>query len=201
MKKFKSLGNYIHGVGGFIDRNSPIVEEPVVVKEERPVLTVVKNEKIVENVVEVESTPLVEAMIQPEASEPEIVTESINNNIVEYLQESINDLRTALQEQQNTQVQLGKLIGKLFESVKNHDANVDQRFEHVNHTLNQTSSMLVETTEKLQQLSVREITVPAPIVNLSITEQKRIIKTVDRDENGLIRQITEEIEQSVSADK
>jgi seryl-tRNA synthetase len=177
------------------------VEEPVVVKEERPVLTVVKNEKIVENVVEVESTPLVEAMIQPEASEPEIVTESINNNIVEYLQESINDLRTALQEQQNTQVQLGKLIGKLFESVKNHDANVDQRFEHVNHTLNQTSSMLVETTEKLQQLSVREITVPAPIVNLSITEQKRIIKTVDRDENGLIRQITEEIEQSVSADK
>jgi hypothetical protein len=48
---------------------------------------------------------------------------------------------------------------------------------------------------------VREITVPAPIVNLSITEQKRIIKTVDRDENGLIRQITEEIEQSVSADK
>jgi hypothetical protein len=198
----KSLTNYISGAGGFIDRNAPVVEEqPVsVIKEDRPVLTVVENKTIVENNIS-ESIIEPEIIAGPKIDTPKLITEQISIQAVESLQESINDLKTALLEQQNTQIQLNQLITKLFESVKNHDNNIDKRFESVDYALNQTSAMLVETTEKLQQLSVREITVPAPVVNFSVTEQKKIIKTVDRDENGLIRQITEEIEQSVSADK
>lgn len=205
----KSLQNYIHNAGGFIDRDSPILLDSapleitqVVTESERPALTVVTSDRIAEEETIAEE-PLVEQVIEPlvesnTVSNLPVITESVSNEFLESLRESIDDLRATLLEQQGTQIQLVHLIGELFESVKTHNNNVDHRFESVDFMLRETTATLLETTQKLSQISTREITVPAPVVNVSLTEQKKIIKTVDRDSNGLIRQITEETEQSVS---
>jgi len=163
----KSLQNYIHNVGGFIDRNSPLLRDAdnhadVVIEEKLPALTVVTSEKLNENIV-VEDQEIL--LTEEVTANLPVETESTNNELLESLRDSIDGLKIVLEEQQNTQL---------------------------------TSKTLLETTEKLSQISVREINVPAPVVNVSLTEQKKIIKTVDRDSNGLIRQITEETEQSVS---
>jgi hypothetical protein len=194
----QSLQNYIKNAGGFVNRDVPIPREDnvVVIEEDRPALTLVKNEKIIEESAPVVDIPLVEEAVVPQPVP--VITEPVNTELMESLRDSINDLRAVLEEQQSTQLKLGKLVADLFKSVKTHNEQLNQRFESVDRALKQTSDTLLETTEKLSEISVREINVPTPVVNVSLTEQKKIIKTVDRDSNGLIRQITEETEQSVS---
>ena len=198
-RQSKSLLNYIENSGGFIDRNAPLTKEPDAVTPERPVLTIAKKADVVENaIVEqpvlTEQTDLATPIQETVSIAPVLAEQRTFETITQQLQESIDSLKTTLVEQQNTQVQLANLIGELFESVAKHNQNIDQRFDAVNTMFETTSRTLLETTEKLAEISTRDITVPAPVVNVSLPEQKKIVKTVDRDSNGLIRQITEQTE-------
>jgi hypothetical protein len=202
-KQSKSLLNYIETSGGFIDRNTPLAKEPEPVVVDRPVLTIAKKDAVAESVEQPD--PLLIEQVAPEpmveavpASAPVVHEHQAVENLAEKMQELIDALHATVAEQQNTQIELTNLIGKLFESVAKHSKAVDQRFEAVNTMLESTSQTLLETTEKLAAVSTREINIPAPVVNVSLPEQKKIIKTVDRDSNGLIRQITEETEPAVN---
>lgn len=192
-----SLLNYIDASGGFIDRNAPIVKES---NESN----IVKEPMVVEDYVNtqhqtsVAPEPVKEDIeIAPEV--PEVLVSaaadhSVEHSVSDSLRESINNLQTVLVEQNNNQKHLINLVNELFESVKLHNNSINHRVESLDLLVQETSKILFETTEKLSAISTREINLPAPVVNVSLPEQKKIIKTVDRDSNGLIRQITEETE-------
>ena len=170
------------------------IEQPVVESTKVPILTVVQSMPEEE-----ETAPIVEA---DEPSKP-VITEqdNFNNTLVEYLQESIDGLRSIIVEQQNSQELLVNLINGLMESIEIQNNLNEKRFESVDSQITESAKVLLEATARLQELAIREINIPAPVVNVSLSEQKRITKTVDRDANGLITKITENIDQSVEKDK
>jgi hypothetical protein len=142
-----------------------------------------------------------EAVPETVQSEPKYINESVIPHFIENLQETITSLKSALVEQQENQAQLVHIIESLVQSIQQQSSLTESRFNNIDKVILQTTDVLNETAEKLQTLAVREINIPAPIVNVSLSEQKRVTKTVDRDPNGLITKITEDIEQSVSRDK
>jgi hypothetical protein len=196
-KKPKSLLNYIENSGGFIDRDAAVIIENTQPQPELPMLSIATADVGQD----LEITPEV-VLLESEISQQSLPVETPmmesqdNDNIKDKLQESIDALQAVLAEQQRNQLGLADLIARLVDSLEHQNRSIDQRFEEVNSVLKSTSQTLLETTEKLSAIATREITVPAPVVNVSLPEQKRIIKTVDRDSNGLIRQITEETEQT-----
>jgi hypothetical protein len=160
----------------------------------------VELEPVTESAVE---EPVIEALQEFEAVvlEPEIVKEDVNKVLIERLQETITSLRSSLIEQQNNQTELVRLMTSLSESLQTQNSLTEQRLSNLDSSLEHTTLILHETAEKLQSIAVREINIPAPIVNVALNEQKRVTKTVDRDENGLITKITEDTEQSVTQDR
>jgi hypothetical protein len=140
----------------------------------------------------------VEEIITTESTEP--ITENYQSTN-EILVETFSQMKDFLIEQQNTQAVMSKMMLELVETVKTQNLFIHQKFDQLDESAIATARTLKETTDKLEALIVREIAIPAPIVNVSLSEQKKIIKTVNRDANGLISQITEEIQQSVSEDK
>jgi transcription initiation factor TFIID subunit TAF12 len=203
-----------------------IVEKPSIkVKEsKKPSLKAVMSQKLEQNPFILETTeksqPIDEMIVPPVEPEVQLVVETVKEAVpeslqteskyinesviphfIENLQETINSLKSALVEQQDNQTQLVHVIESLVQSIQQQNSLTESRFNNINKVILQTTNMLNETAEKLQSLAIREINIPAPIVNVSLSEQKRVTKTVDRDTNGLITKITEDIEQSVSQDK
>lgn len=174
------------------------IEQPVVEAASTPVLTVVQN--TVEDIIPQDEPSQIEESVE---YEEEIITETrdFNSTLVETLQESIEGLRLIILDQHNNQMMLTNLITGLIESLEIQNKLTDKRFESVDSQITESSRVLLEATVRLQELSVREINIPAPVVNVSLSEQKRVTKTVDRDANGLITKITEDTEQSVEKDK
>jgi len=145
----------------------------------------------------VESEPIVEISV-PETTEH--IAEDYHSTDG-LLVETFNQMKNFLIEQQNTQDMMSKTMMELIETVKTQNLFIQQKFDQLDEAAVITAKTLKETSDKLEALVVREISIPAPIVNVSLSEQKRIVKTVDRDSNGLIKQITEEIHHSASEDK
>lgn len=189
-----SLLNYIETSGGFIDRNAPIVNLSIV--KESNDSEIDKAAIIVEDRPELQDhTPVPSVLVEQNADiKPILHAVSTDHNVTESLKESINNLQTVLVEQNNNQKHLFSLVNELFESVKLHNNSINQRVENLDRLVQETSKILFETTEKLSEISSREINLPAPVVNVLLPEQKKIVKTVDRDSNGLIRKVTEETE-------
>ena len=160
----------------------------------------VELEPVTESVAE---EPVLEALQESifVAPELEIVKEDVNKVLIEHLQETITSLRSSLIEQQNNQTELVRLMTNLSESLQTQNSLTEQRLSNLDSSLEHTTLILHETAEKLQLIATREINIPAPIVNVALSEQKRVTKTVDRDENGLITKITEDTEQSVTQDR
>ena len=162
--------------------------------------TKVELEALTESTVE---EPVIEVLQESESVvlQPEIIKEDVNKLLIEHLQETISSLRSSLIEQQNNQTELVRLMTSLSESLQTQNTLTEQRLSNLDSSLEHTTLILHETAEKLQSIAAREINIPAPIVNVALNEQKRVTKTVDRDENGLITKITEDTEQSVAQDR
>ena len=184
--KTASLKDYIKTVASE-KKPDPVVNKLVV--QEAPVLKIVEQEIAPE----VELEPVVEQVIIKEDTTQQL--------LIENLQETVSALKNIIVEQQQSQSVLSEVMTSLLESIQYQNELTEKRFENLDLAISQTTSILQETAEKLQLLSIREVNIPAPVVNVSLSEQKRVTKTVDRDVNGLITKITEDTEQSVTADK
>jgi hypothetical protein len=184
--KTASLKDYIKAVASE-KKPDPVVNKLVV--QEAPVLKIVEQEIAPE----VELEPVVEQVIIKEDTTQQL--------LIENLQETVSALKNIIVEQQQSQSVLSEVMTSLLESIQYQNELTEKRFENVDLAISQTTSILQETAEKLQLLSIREVNIPAPVVNVSLSEQKRVTKTVDRDVNGLITKITEDTEQSVTPDK
>jgi len=184
--KTASLKDYIKTVASE-KKPDPVVNKLVV--QEAPVLKIVEQEIAPE----VELEPVVEQVIIKEDTAQQL--------LIENLQETVSALKNIIVEQQQSQSVLSEVMTSLLESIQYQNELTEKRFENVDLAISQTTSILQETAEKLQLLSIREVNIPAPVVNVSLSEQKRVTKTVDRDVNGLITKITEDTEQSVTPDK
>ena len=136
--------------------------------------------------------------IVTESSEP--ITEN-NQSDNQMIMETFVQMKDFLIEQQNTQNVMSKMMVELVETVRTQNLFIQQKVDQLDESAIITAKTLKETSEKLEALVIREISIPTPIVNVSLSEQKKIVKTVNRDANGLISQITEEIQQTVSEDK
>jgi hypothetical protein len=178
------------------ETSSKIQQELVPKIEEQPEEKSEEQPTVIETVVINEDTEFVEKLVAPQH-----INESIYPEFIESLHETISNLKTALLEQQSNQSQLMHVVESLVESIRQQTLLTEARFKNVDDVVFKTAMVLNETTEKLHAVSIKAISIPAPIVNVALNEQKKIIKTVDRDENGLISKITEEIEQTVSQDK
>jgi hypothetical protein len=187
--KTASLKDYIKTVASE-KKSEPIVNKPVV--QEAPVL------KIVEHIAE---QPATEVELEPVVEQVIIKEDTTQQLLIENLQETVSALKNIIVEQQQSQAVLSEVMTSLLESIQYQNELTEKRFENVDLAISQTTSILQETAEKLQLLSIREVNIPAPVVNVSLSEQKRVTKTVDRDANGLITKITEDTEQSVTQDK
>lgn len=144
--------------------------------------------------------PIVEEQEDEYIEEVETITEDFQSSN-EMLIETFSRMKDFLIEQQQAQVMMSNTMMELVETVKAQNLFIQQKFDQLDEAAMVTANTLRETSEKLESLIVRDLNIPAPIVNVSLSEQKKIVKTVDRDENGLIKKITEEIQQSVSEDK
>jgi hypothetical protein len=184
--KTASLKDYIKTVASE-KKPDPVVNKLVV--QEAPVLKIVEQEIAPE----VELEPGVEQVIIKEDTTQQL--------LIENLQETVSALKNIIVEQQQSQSVLSEVMTSLLESIQYQNELTEKRFENLDLAISQTTSILQETAEKLQLLSIREVNIPAPVVNVSLSEQKRVTKTVDRDANGLITKITEDTEQSVTPDK
>jgi hypothetical protein len=184
--KTASLKDYIKTVASE-KKPDPVVNKLVV--QEAPVLKIVEQEIAPE----VELEPVVKQVIIKEDTTQQL--------LIENLQETVSALKNIIVEQQQSQSVLSEVMTSLLESIQYQNELTEKRFENVDLAISQTTSILQETAEKLQLLSIREVNIPAPVVNVSLSEQKRVTKTVDRDVNGLITKITEDTEQSVTPDK
>jgi hypothetical protein len=184
--KTASLKDYIKTVASE-KKPDPVVNKLVV--QEAPVLKIVEQEIAPE----VELEPGVEQVIIKEDTTQQL--------LIENLQETVSALKNIIVEQQQSQSVLSEVMTSLLESIQYQNELTEKRFENLDLAISQTTSILQETAEKLQLLSIREVNIPAPVVNVSLSEQKRVTKTVDRDVNGLITKITEDTEQSVTPDK
>lgn len=144
--------------------------------------------------------PIVEEQEDEYIEEVETITEDFQSSN-EMLIETFSRMKDFLIEQQQAQVMMSNTMMELVETVRAQNLFIQQKFDQLDEAAMVTANTLRETSEKLESLIVRDLNIPAPIVNVSLSEQKKIVKTVDRDENGLIKKITEEIQQSVSEDK
>jgi hypothetical protein len=204
----RSFMNYVQEsntkIGGFPD--TTVVE------------TIKKKPKIsvAPKATEVTPTQITEDIRQPEPEiQSNIVIDELTNPFTEIIEpitedqqssnqmliETFMQMKDFLVEQQNTQNTMNKMMMELVETVKTQNLFIQQKFDQLDESAIFTAKTLKETSDKLEALVIREISMPTPIVNVSLSEQKKIIKTVNRDANGLISQITEEIQQSVSEDK
>ena len=204
----RSFMNYVQEsntkIGGFPD--TTVVE------------TIKKKPKIsvTPKATEVTPTQITEDIRQPEPEiQLDIVIDEPTNPFTEIIEpitedhqssnqmliETFMQMKDFLVEQQNTQNTMNKMMMELVETVKTQNLFIQQKFDQLDESAIFTAKTLKETSDKLEALVIREISMPTPIVNVSLSEQKKIIKTVNRDANGLISQITEEIQQSVSEDK
>jgi hypothetical protein len=183
-------------IGGY--KGPPKEEKPASVKA-KPNLEVIQIEESIDEVDEYDEY-VDDTITEDVETEEEIITEQVDLDVVA-LNESIIQLSSFLYEQQENQKLLGNLISGLVETVRQQNTYIQEKFDHLDEALFSTSNVLQETALKLEQLAIREVNIQPPIVNVSLSEQKRIVKTVNRDANGLISQITEEIQQSVSDDK
>ena len=196
----RSLATYINKSGGFIDRNAPLAV---------PALSLPTNTTApIENTLShsdavFESTldqpppsPAAELFESDDVPDQVLVEESVIKK--EMLSETLIEMKNFLMEQQENQNQMGKVIAEMLDTIKSQNILISQKFDQLDEAAMTTAQMLKETSNKLEALVIREFSIPAPVVNVSLSEQKRIVKTVDRDNNGLIKKITEEIEQSIS---
>ena len=188
-------------IGGF--EEATVAEVP----KKKPNISIVTKEHVeipVPNTEYVEQIQNFEPIVEDhedqyvEGIEP--ITED-HHSTDEILIETFMQMRDFLTEQQKTQAMMGKMLVELIETVKTQNLFIQQKFDQLDESAIVTANVLREASEKLEALIVREIAIPAPVVNVSLSEQKKIVKTVNRDANGLISQITEEIQQSVSEDK
>jgi hypothetical protein len=134
-----------------------------------------------------------------QAADQVLTEESVDKN--EKLTETLMEMKNFLVEQQQNQNQMSRVIAEMLDTIRSQNILTSQKFDQLDESAASTARMLKETSNKLESLVVRELSIPAPVVNVSLSEQKRIIKTVDRDSNGLIKQVTEEIQQSISENK
>lgn len=182
----------------FKPTSKPVLE--VVQSREEPMQVLVEESKVIEESIETFAEPAYIATNTPLVEE----TDTVGNFITEdatALNETLSELKNYLMEQQQNQALFGHLITELVSTIQAQNEFIQRKFDYLDESINNTSSILLETTEKLQQLAVRELSIPAPIVNVALSEQKKIVKTVDRNPDGLITKITEEIQQTVSEDK
>ena len=142
----------------------------------------------------------IEEPIEIVTESPEPITENHHSDN-QMIMETFVQMKDFLIEQQNTQNVMSKMMMELVETVRTQNLFIQQKFDQLDESAIFTAKTLKETSDKLEALVIREISMPAPIVNVSLSEQKKIIKTVNRDANGLISQITEEIQQTASEDK
>lgn len=195
----RSLATYINKSGGFIDNSNaplaiPVLSLPVEIEPLSSITEPIKApESLPVSITEEKSSE------SSQAADQVLTEESVDKN--EKLTETLMEMKNFLVEQQQNQNQMSRVIAEMLDTIRSQNILTSQKFDQLDESAASTARMLKETSNKLESLVVRELSIPAPVVNVSLSEQKRIIKTVDRDSNGLIKQVTEEIQQSISENK
>jgi len=194
----RSLATYINKSGGFIDRNAPLATPALNLPIDSTENTLSHSAAVFESALSQPQTPVAAIELFESDSVPDQILVEKSDIKKEMLSETLIEMKNFLIEQQENQNQMGKVIAEMLDTIKSQNILISQKFDQLDKAAVTTAQMLKETSNKLESLVIRELAIPAPVVNVSLSEQKRIVKTVDRDSNGLIKKITEEIEQSVS---
>jgi hypothetical protein len=194
----RSLATYINKSGGFIDRNAPLATPALNLPIDSTENTLSHSAAVFESALSQPQTPVAATELFESDSVPDQILVEKSDIKKEMLSETLIEMKNFLIEQQENQNQMGKVIAEMLDTIKSQNILISQKFDQLDEAAVVTAQMLKETSNKLESLVIRELAIPAPVVNVSLSEQKRIVKTVDRDSNGLIKKITEEIEQSVS---